>query len=141
MNIVDTWETEKAKYKDRYLDYVQRWNATHNEEDHGYARECAYVLQTIFGFTESQLEELQPSNSNSPVDACIIQSDLAVTKKFAATLLYEIDHLRPIKVDLSNGVGTHEVTTLRKDVVMDVIRDVYKENLHDTVENLKENGV
>lgn len=137
MNIVDTWEAEKIKYKDRYLDYVQRWNATHNEEDHGHARECAYVLQTIFGFTESQLVELQPSNSNSSVDTCIIQGDLVMAKKFAATILAEIDNLQPIiKVDLFNDIGAYEVTTVRKDVVVNVIRDTYKEFFQDAITTL-----
>ena len=136
MNIDDTWEAEKIKYKDRYLDYVQRWNTTHNEEDHGHARECAYVLQTIFGFTESQLLELQPTNSDSPVEACIIQGDLTMTKKFAATLLAEIDSLQSIKVDLFNGIGAYEVTTLRKDVVMNVIMNTYKEFFQNAITTL-----
>ena len=136
MNIVDTWEAEKIKYKDRYLDYVQRWNTTLNEEDHGHARECAYVLQTILGFTESQLLELHTTNSDSPVEACIIQGDLTMTKKYAASLLAEIDSLQSIKVDLFNGIGAYEVTTLRKDVVMNVIMNTYKEFFQNAITTL-----
>lgn len=60
--IIDTWEAQKQQYCERFCDYMKKWKeegSITNSDTHGHAMECSYVLINIFGYSNTDIDQLE----------------------------------------------------------------------------------
>lgn len=61
-NIKDIWEKERIAYQFRYARACKRFKETNSESDRGAMLEMSYVLHTVFGLSDKQVDEVEKNN-------------------------------------------------------------------------------